>query len=64
LFIPDPDFLPLPDPGSNGQKGIRDPDPQLRLFSIKIWLRDRAKIFSEVMKKKLCTCSRTGYIYI
>jgi hypothetical protein len=34
LFIPDPDpdFLPIPDPGSRGQKGtgsrIQDPDPQ------------------------------------
>jgi hypothetical protein len=32
IRIPDPDFLPIPNPGSRGQKGtgsrIQDPDPQ------------------------------------
>ncbi len=27
VFIPDPDFLPMPDPGSRGQKRHRIPDP-------------------------------------
>ncbi len=29
VFIPDPDFLPMPDPGSRGQKRHRIPDPDV-----------------------------------
>jgi hypothetical protein len=29
LFIPDPDFLPMPDPGSRGHKRHRIPDPDV-----------------------------------
>ncbi len=38
MFIPDPDadYLPIPDPGSRGQKGTgsRIPDPQHCIFVI------------------------------
>ncbi len=50
LFIPYPDFLPLPDPGSMVQRHPGSGSATLfyfqkfvRLFFIKIWLRDRAK---------------------
>ncbi len=37
ILDPDPDFLPIPDPGSRGQKGtesqIPDPDPQQFFFA-------------------------------
>ncbi len=29
VFIPDPDFLPMPDPGSRGHKRHRIPDPDV-----------------------------------